>query len=152
MAADNARMKGLGLNGTLLRRHMIDLEAARRGDENVSTPSDLARLLTVFHDGFGLSAASKAAALDMLKKFKQTPIRSGVPDDVPVASKSGDLDGVRADAGIVYLEGRPYLFVAMATYLGDSPQPSATLEALARASYQYFSRRATVSAYGRDLK
>ena len=152
MAAINARMKSLGLAGTALRRHMIDTEAARRGDENVATPSDLARLLQVFHAGEGLSATSKASALEILKKFKQTPIRAGVPSDVAVASKSGELDGVRADAGIVYLEGRPYIFVAMATYLGDSPQPSAPLEALARASYDYFSRRATVSGYGRQLR
>ncbi len=152
MAAVNARMQTLGLTGTLLRRHMIDTDAARRGDENVATPADLARLLQVFHAGEGLSPASKAAALEILKKFKRTPVRSGVPDDTPVASKNGELDGVRADAGIVYVEGRPYVFVAMATYLGDAPQPSAALEALARASYEYFSRRATISAYGRDLR
>ena len=34
------RMQGLGLNATKLRRHMMDLVAARRGDENVSTPDD----------------------------------------------------------------------------------------------------------------
>ncbi|HWF85564.1 MAG TPA: serine hydrolase, partial [Vicinamibacterales bacterium] len=33
------RMQGLGLGSTKLRRHMIDLAAARRGDENVSTPA-----------------------------------------------------------------------------------------------------------------
>ena len=152
LAAVNARMTSLGLTGTLLRRHMIDTEAARRGEENVATPSDLARLLQVFHAGDGLSASSKASALEILKKFKQTPIRTGVPADVVVASKSGELDGVRADAGIVYLDGRPYIFVAMATYLGDSPRPSAPLEALAGATYDYFSRRATLSEYGRQLR
>ena len=40
-----ARMQALGLNGTKLRRHMMDTAAARRGDENVSTPDELARLL-----------------------------------------------------------------------------------------------------------
>jgi beta-lactamase class A len=34
------RMASLGLKATKLRRKMIDLEAARRGDENVSTPAD----------------------------------------------------------------------------------------------------------------
>ncbi len=40
-------MQGLGLNATKLRRHMMDLAAARRGDENVSTPDELVRLLKV---------------------------------------------------------------------------------------------------------
>jgi beta-lactamase class A len=152
MAAVNRRMAELGLTGTALRRHMIDLEAARRGDENVSTPADLARLVMAFHRGDGLSAASKATAMAILQKFKRTPIRSGVPADVPVASKSGELEGVRADAGIVYVPGRPYVFVGMSTYLRDAPQPSAPLDELARVSYEYFSRRATASAYGRQIR
>jgi beta-lactamase class A len=152
MAAVNRRMAALGLSGTELRRHMIDLEAARRGDENVATPADLARLVLAFHRGEGLSEASKAAALSILQKFKPTPMRSGVPPDVVVASKSGDLEGVRADAGIVYVPGRPYVFVAMGTFLREDAQPSRALEQLARASYEYFSRRATVSRYGRQLK
>jgi beta-lactamase class A len=152
MAAVNQRMAGLGLSNTRLRRHMIDLEAARRGDENISTPDDLARLVLVFHNGEGLDARSKRAALDILQKFKRTPIRSGVPASVVVASKSGELEGVRADAGVVYLPGRPYVFVAMGTYLRDAAQPSAALESLASASYDYFSRRATASAFGRQIK
>jgi beta-lactamase class A len=140
------------LTGTLLRRHMIDTAAALRGDENVSTPGDLARLVQVFHAGEGLSARSKAVALHILKKPKRTPIRSGVPEEVAIASKSGDLDGVRADAGVVYLPGRPYVLAMMGTYFGNSEQPQQALEALGRASYEYFSRRATVSEYGRQLR
>src|SRR5205807_8901924 len=34
----NATLRSLGLTKTLLRRHMMDFEAARRGEENVSTP------------------------------------------------------------------------------------------------------------------
>jgi beta-lactamase class A len=152
MAAVNRRMAALGLSGTVLRRHMIDLEAARRGDENVATPADLARLVLAFHRGEQLSDSSKTAALAILQKFKATPIRSGVPPEVVVASKSGELEGVRADAGIVYVPGRPYVFVAMGTFLREEAQPSRALEQLARASYEYFSRRATVSRYGRQIK
>src|SRR3982074_3059752 len=39
------RMQGLGLSGTKPRRHMMDTAAARRGDENVSTPDEVVRLL-----------------------------------------------------------------------------------------------------------
>jgi beta-lactamase class A len=152
MAAVNQRMATLGLAHTALRRHMIDLEAARRGDENVSTPADLASLVLAFHRGDGLSARSKAIALGILQKSKRTPIRSGVPVEVAVASKSGELEGVRADAGIVYLPGRPYVFVGMATFLRNDLEPSGALDELARLSYEYFNRRATVSAYGRQIR
>jgi beta-lactamase class A len=151
MAAVNQRMAALGLTGTKLRRFMIDLDAARRGEENVSTPSDLARLVLIFHRGEGLTPASHKLALEILQKPKATPIRAGVPAHVRIASKSGELEGVRADAGVVYVPGRPYVFVAMGTYLQETANPRTPLEALARASYEYFSRRAAVSEYGRQI-
>ena len=74
MAAVNRRMAALGLADTELRRHMIDLEAARRGDENVSTPADLARLVLAFHRGEGLIGPLEgASALEILQKSKRTP-------------------------------------------------------------------------------
>jgi len=151
MEAINRRVAALGLRSTRLRRRMIDIEAARRGDENISTPADLATMMLAFHNGVGLTAASKKMALEILEKRKPSPISTGVPDTVPIASKDGDLDGVRADAGIVYVPGRPYVFVVMATFLRETPDIKRPLEELARVSYEYFGRRATVSAYGRKL-
>lgn len=155
MDAVNQRMAALGLTGTRLRRHMIDLDAAREGRENVATPADLARLLRAFHDGQGLSVQSAADAMAILKKPKRTAISTGVPGDVPIASKPGSLEGVRADAGIVYVPGRPYVFVAMGTFLGDSADSEESddaLEELARTAYEYFSRRATINEYGRQIR
>jgi beta-lactamase class A len=57
----NARMRALGVEGLALRRRMMDVDAARRGDENVATPAALARLLDVVRTGEGLGAASRAA-------------------------------------------------------------------------------------------
>jgi len=41
----NATLRGLGLSKTILRRKMMDVAAARRGDENVATPQEMVRLL-----------------------------------------------------------------------------------------------------------
>jgi beta-lactamase class A len=108
--------------------------------------------MLAFHNGVGLAPPSKNTALEILEKRKASPISTGVPADVAVASKDGDLDGVRADAGIVYLPARPYVFVVMGTFLRETSDITRPLEDLARASYEYFSRRATRSAYGRTLK
>jgi beta-lactamase class A len=151
MDAINARIASLGLQHTRLRRRMIDLDAARRGDENISTPADLAALLIAFHEGRGLTAGSKKAAIEILEKRKPSPISAGVPDDVAIASKDGELEGVRADAGIVYVPGRPYVFVVMGTFLRETGEIQKPLQDLARATYEYVSRRATISAYGRKL-
>ncbi len=135
MDAINARIASLGLQHTRLRRRMIDLAA----------------LLIAFHEGRGLTAESKKAALEILEKRKPSPISAGVPQDVAIASKDGDLEGVRADAGIVYVPGRPYVFVVMGTFLRETGEIQKPLEDLARVTYEYFSRRDTISAYGRKL-
>jgi Beta-lactamase class A len=100
MSAIAARMQGLGLNGTKLRRHMMDTAAARRGDENISTPDELARLLKTMNDGL-------PAAIESLKKPKENRLRRGLPEGVASADKSGELEGVRVDAGIVFAKNRP---------------------------------------------
>jgi beta-lactamase class A len=148
----NARMRALGLTQTKLRRRMIDLEAARRGDENVSTPAEIAKLLGLIHRGEGLSPKSREALVAILQKEKTTPMRRGIPADVPVANKPGSLEGVAVDAGIVYLKNRPYIFAAMTTFLEQEKKGDEAIAASSGSVFEYFSRLAHASDYGRAIK
>lgn len=148
----NARMQALGLGEVRLRRKMMDFAAAKSGRENVATPAALAGLLAIINEGRGLSGASRDAMLAILQKGKSSPMLRGIPAGVRVASKPGDLDGVRADAGVVYIEGRPYIFVAMASWLQRDEDGERAIEELSRATYQYFERLAASSEYGRKLR
>ncbi len=152
MEAVTRRMTALGLKETRVRRRMIDLEAARRGDENVSTPAELARLLEVVHQGLDLKPATRAELLAILKKRKSSALVRGVPSGIEVASKPGELEGVRADAGIVYAKSRPYIFVAMTTYLRDEQEGEKAIEEASRVTYQYFDRLGSGSEYGRKIR
>ena len=73
MDAVNARLDALGLPHTRLRRLMMDLEAARRGDENVSTPREIARLAAIVGRGEGLpsDAASDMLAVAMVGQARE---------------------------------------------------------------------------------
>jgi beta-lactamase class A len=152
MEAVNARMRMLGAPEIQLRRRMMDLQAAQEGRENVATPAALANLLVAIHKGEGLAPASRDALLATLKKGKSSAMLRGVPAGVPVASKPGDLDGVRADAGIVYLPGRPYVFVAMTSWLQKDEEGERAIEDLSRAAFEYFSRVAASSEHGRRIR
>ncbi len=147
-----ARMAALGLNATRLRRKMIDLEAARRGNENVSTPGEIARLLQIIYRGEGLSKESAESLRAILRKPKSSPMRSAIPEDVVVANKPGDLEGVEVDAGIVYLEGRPYIQAVMTTYLKSNAAGDAAIQSASQAAFEYFSRLAKSSEYGRAIR
>ena len=152
MPAITGRMRLLGLPNTKLRRAMMDLDAAKRGDENVSTAAEIARLLEILYKGEGLSAAGRDEALAMLKKAKDSALVRGVPADVPVASKPGELDGVRVDAGIVYVPNRPYIVSIMLTYLANDADGDKAIEDASRIAYGYFNRLAVGGEYGRLIR
>jgi beta-lactamase class A len=150
--AVTARMAALGLGQTKLQRRMMDLEAARQGRENLSSPADIARLLEIVNRGDGLSGSSRDAALEMLKKRKTTPLTRGLPADVEAASKPGDLDGVRVDAGIIYVPDRPYVFVMMESWLSDEAAGERAITDASRAAFRYFDRLAASNAAGRRVR
>ncbi len=145
------RMQGLGLGSTKLRRHMIDLAAARRGDENVSTPAEIVRLLQILNAGDGLVSASREAALTLLKKAKVSRLRLGLPPGVEAADKPGELEGVRVDAGIVFAKNRPYVLCVMTTYLKSEEEGERAIAEISRAVYEYFSRIGAGGMYGRKI-
>jgi beta-lactamase class A len=151
----NARMSAAPLSldaqALRLRRRMIDLEAARRGDENVATPDAIAGLLSAVDAGTGLSAAARERVLDILRRPKSTPLVRGVATGVPVASKPGGLEGVAVDAGLVSVPKRPYVFVAMCTWLRRAGDGDRAIEEASRAAYEYFSRLASGGEYGRTI-
>jgi len=137
-----ARMQGLGLNATKLRRHMMDTAAARRGDENVSTPDELARLLRTMNE-------TMPEAIALLKKPKENRLRKGLPEGVASADKSGELEGVRVDAGVVYAKNRPYVLCVMTTFLKDETEGERAIEEISRVAYEYFSRLGAGGVLGR---
>ncbi|HZR25060.1 MAG TPA: serine hydrolase [Vicinamibacterales bacterium] len=132
MAQITSRMQSLGLQTTKLRRHMMDTAAARRGDENVSSPADIVRLLEIMN--------KTPDAIALLKKSKESRLRRGLPEDVETADKPGELDGVRVDAGIVFAKNRPYILCVMTAYLKSDAEGERAIEDISRASYEYFTR------------
>jgi beta-lactamase class A len=132
MSAITQRMASLGLANTKLRRHMMDTAAARRGDENISTPAEVVRLLEALK--------TMPQAIELLKLPKDNRLRRGLPAGVESADKSGELDGVRVDAGLVFVPGRPYAFSVMMSFLKNDEAGEAAIVEMSRTAYDYFVR------------
>ena len=143
MDAITRRMQSLGLGGTKLRRHMMDTAAARRGDENVSSPGEIVRLLQIINQ-------DQPDAIALLKKSKESHLRKGLPADVETADKPGELEGVRVDAGVVFAKNRPYILCVMTTFLKNEVDGERAIEDISRAAYEYFSRLGTGGSLGRQ--
>lgn len=149
--AVNARLDGLGLANTRLRRRMMDLAAAREGRENVSTPVEMARLMEILREGRGLSPARARDLLDVAAVAKESPFRDPLPATLRVVDKPGALEGVRCVSAFVDLPGRPYVAVVMTTFLRRDADGDAAIRELSAAVFETFDRLARSSDLGRVI-
>jgi len=147
----NAMLRGLGLSKTMLRRKMIDIVAARKGDENVATPEEMVRLLEAIYKDKVLTKESTAALMKQLSTLKQSYITRLLPESVQVANKPGELGAVRTDSGIVFAANRPFAISVMTAYDRDERAAERAISEVALEAYHYFEMRGKVSEYGRAL-
>jgi beta-lactamase class A len=146
MARVNALMLSLGLKSTRLRRIMMDGPAALRGDENVSTPLEMARLAAMIYHG---KVAGSAEIVTLLKTVKAA-VRAAVPPEIEVASKPGSIQGVFTETAIVYLKDRPFVIAVASSALGEeAPNP---VRGAASIVLEHFQRLSRINAYGHRVK
>src|SRR6266487_8029 len=147
----NAMLRSLGLSKTVLRRKMMDIAAARRGDENVATPQEMVRLLEAIFKEKAVDKESTAGLIKQLSTKKDSYIPRLLPDDVQVANKPGELEGVRNESGIVFAAHRPSAISVMTAYDRDEKAAERAISDVALEAYHYFQMRRKTSEYGRIL-
>ena len=100
----NAWLKHHGYSHTQLNRKMMDLDAIQKGIQNRTTATEMnAQLLQIYNDA-RRGSRNACAMLSMLQECDDTAvIPAGLPLGTVIAHKSGVLDGMRADAGIIFL-------------------------------------------------
>ena len=147
----NAGVARLGLTETHLRRHMIDLEAARHGNENVSTPREMTALIAKIHAGQALNPDYTRQYIDLLALPKDSLFHHALPSTARIEDKPGALEAVRCDTGIIEIPGHPLAITVMTTYLAAEEDGERAVETIARLAYDYFDRLASSSPYGRVI-
>src|SRR5437773_9578983 len=148
----NAMLHGLGLSKTMLRRKMIDIAAARRGDENVATPQEMARLLEMIYKGKALNKELTDELIKQLKTLKKDSYLSyELPTGVDITDKPGSLEGVRNDSGIIFAQNRPFAISVMTAYDRDEKAAERAISEVALEAYRYCDMRGKTSEYGRIL-
>ena len=145
----NGMLDSLGLTHTRLRRKMMDLEAAKEGRENISTPREMMQLLDAICHGKLLNQESTADFFKMLSTGKASFIPRELPPDLKVANKPGELEAVRNDSGIVFVEGRPYVICVMTGYLRNERDGEDAISKVSLATWRMFDRLSRATEYGR---
>jgi beta-lactamase class A len=145
----NAMLRSLGLAKTTLRRKMVDVAAVRRGEENISTPQEIVRLLKAIYRGKALNKELTAAFIQQLSTLKESYIPRELPADIQIANKPGNLEGVRTDSGILFVRNRPFAMSVMTAYDRDERAAEYAISEIALNAYHYFEMRGKTSDYGR---
>ena len=149
----NATVQSLGLKNTMLRRKMMDVEAAKRGDENVSTPEEMARLLQSIFKGKALNRELTDALIQQLKTLKgDAYLSTELPTNVDLADKPGSLEGVRTDSGIIFAKNRPFAISVMTSSVRDERAAERAIGEIALEAFRYFEMRGKTTPYGRVLQ
>jgi beta-lactamase class A len=147
----NALLDSLGLTHTRLRRKMMDLKAAGEGRENVASPRELMLLLEALYRGKVLNKQFTEDFFKLLSIHKESYIPRELPEDLRVANKPGELEGVRNDSGIVFTGSRPFVISVMTTYLRRERDGGDAIVRISTAAYRMFDRLSRASEYGRVI-
>jgi len=123
-------LEELKIEGVLFLRGVADEAAFAAGLNNQVTASGLLKLLRMIAEGRAWSPEICAQMLEILldQRFK-SGIPAGLPGEVQVAHKTGNISTVHHDAGIIYMGNRnPYFLVILTQFPQDARRSSAVAE------------------------
>jgi beta-lactamase class A len=145
----NSLLDSLNLTHTRLRRKMMDIRAAAEGRENVATPRELMLLLEALYRGKVLNKQFTDDFFNLLSTPKSSYIPRELPEDLRIANKPGELEGVRNDCGLIFTGNRPYILCVMSTYLRNERAAGDAISRISGETYRMFDRLSRASNLGR---
>ena len=117
MSTLNAYFASQGYQDTKLERLMLDNAARARGLDNYTSLNDCMSFLKRLYEG---KSASDQEMLTIMKgQQTRTKIPSQLPAGTVVANKTGELDDVESDIGIVYKPNAPFAMVVLTHDFGS---------------------------------
>ena len=105
----NNTMRSLGIEKTVLERKLFETRPEFAGKSNKICAGEMGRLMAAMYRGEVISKASSDAMLEILScQQLNNKIPLLLPLDFQVAHKTGEVDGVSHDVGIVYAD-KPFV-------------------------------------------
>ena len=134
----NGSILGFGLDASCLSRRVADYDARDRGLENYTTARDMAFMLEEIYRGKLISEKASRKGLDVLLKQKsRNRIPKYLPEDVPVAHKTGLEKGICHDVGIIFDARGDFLICILTKHSNSNSIPSKNFIAdISRLVYQ----------------
>lgn len=135
----NKMAENMGLRSTRLQRRMMDSAAARAGRENLTCAGDMHHILKLIYEGKDIDEYYSSIMLDILKRQQVNGrLNLYLPDDITIAHKTGDLDRLEHDVGIVYLPGCQYIICVLTNKTETNKDGREIIGKISKAVYDYY--------------
>ncbi|MGB9665380.1 MAG: serine hydrolase [Ignavibacteria bacterium] len=132
-------MKGYGLNNIKVLRGVEDIKAYALGLNNTVTAGDLMKLYEMIatHNILTEKSCEEMIKILLEQKFNDK-IPKYLPEDVRVAHKTGSIDRVEHDSGIIFLpDGRKYVLVVLSKDLETNESGKETIAKISKLIYDF---------------
>lgn len=136
----NQTMRSIGAKDIQALRGVEDNKAFELGMNNSVTAYDLMIIFDHIARGAGMNKSACDSMIDILSHQQlREKIPAKLPADVKVANKTGSIDKVSHDSGIVFLpDGRRYVVVLLSSGVEDEKSVNATLANVSLIIYNHF--------------
>lgn len=127
-----------GYTGTRLERKMLDYDAMAAGKDNYTSVNDSLAILKKIYNN-----QDNEMYKDMLYYLKQQTRRGKIPANIPdgaeVANKTGELDTVENDIGLIFSEETDFAAVFLCSDLSSRSAAVSAISKAARSAYDVLS-------------
>ena len=131
-----ATVQAMKADGVKVLRGVEDQKAYDKGLNNTTTARGLLALMDAIGKGKAVDAGASKQMIEILERQKfNEGIPAGLPANIKVAHKTGELSKINHDAAIVFAP-RPYVLVVLVRGLEDFKQSSALIASISRQLYQ----------------
>lgn len=141
MEALNQYFQQIGLHATVIQRKMMDFERQQQGFDNVTSARDMQHLFQQIYNGSLLAPKWNEVAMNiLLRQRDHESLKRYLVEDVKIAHKTGSLDTVDHDVGIVFAEHVDYFIGVFLTEVTDNDQARRYIGQLSKIAYTHFQK------------
>ncbi|GAO44771.1 serine hydrolase [Flavihumibacter petaseus] len=135
-----ATMRSIGANDIRVLRGVEDDKAFEKGLNNTTTAYDLMLIMEHIARGTAIDRQASQAMISILTdQYFRDIIPARLPKEVKVASKTGSINGICHDSGIVFLpDGRRYVLILLSKGIADLNTAKSVLAQVSEIIYKHY--------------
>ena len=133
----NSTIKSLNMNNTILERKMMDYKSIEAGKNNYTSLQDMLILFEGLYKGNIASKEICRRALNTLKNQRDNGmLKRYIKDNIVLANKTGELDDLNNDVGIIYTKKMDYFIGVFVQDLNSNDEGYKIIGDISKIAYE----------------